>query len=792
MLDIQTALTKLTLAEKASLCSGRDFWTLKPIEKLDLSALMMTDGPHGLRKQSGTSDHVGLNESIPATCFPTASALASTWNRELVYQVGQALGEECLAQQVGVILGPGANIKRSPLCGRNFEYFSEDPYLSGEIAKKTRRMTIDTIVDERALREIYLTGFEIAVKEAQPWTVMCAYNRINGEYCSEHHRLLTQILKEEWGHEGLVVTDWGAINDRVAGLVGGTELQMPAMGTVTDEQIVAAVEAGTLDESILDGAAARLLTMMAKMQDALDEEVTYDKADHHDLARKVAGEGAVLLRNEGAILPLDPAQTEAGKVAILGAFAKVPRYQGSGSSQMNPTQLDNAYDEICKLTSAADLPYAPGYNPKNDSMDDDLITQACEVAQGAEIILIFAGLTDMYESEAMDRRHMRMPASHDRLIEAVVKVNPNVVVILSNGSPVEMPWAQDVPAILEGYLGGQAGAGAIADILYGKVNPSGKLAETFPLKLADNPSYNYFPGSPKTVEYRESIYVGYRYYDAAQQTVCYPFGYGLSYTDFSYSDIQASSTAINENEPLTVYVTITNSGPVAGQEIVQLYVRDVESTIFRPEKELKGFAKVQLELGESTTISMKLDQRSFAYYDVASQEWQVESGTFELLVGASSLDIRLSTTVEVIGSVTPDPDLARNEQLAPYYDMSNVSQSATGLTITQEAFEALCGFAMPSSTRQPGELFDINTPISDMKHTLVGRLLIRLMKRQVKSMMADMADDENNVMFQMIEEIIADAPLRLLVMMSGGVVTYEIVDAILMMAKNIATFRRKM
>jgi len=384
MNEIQTSITQLTLAEKASLCSGLNFWQLKPLERLELPSLMMTDGPHGLRKQSGSGDHVGLNDSVPATCFPTASALASTWDRDLVFQVGEALGEECLAEQVGVILGPGANIKRSPLCGRNFEYFSEDPYLSGEMAKshingvqskgvgtslkhyvannqETRRMTIDTIVDERALREIYLAGFEIAVKEAQPWTVMCAYNRLNGEYCSEHHRLLTGILKEEWGHEGIVVTDWGAINDRVAGLRGGTELQMPGVGTVTDEQIVAAVEAGELDEAVLDSAVARLLSMMDKMNQSLNEEATYEPAEHHALARSVAGEGAVLLKNEANILPLDPAQTAADKVAIVGAFAKTPRYQGSGSSQIIPTQLDNAYDEICTLTGATELPYASLY-----------------------------------------------------------------------------------------------------------------------------------------------------------------------------------------------------------------------------------------------------------------------------------------------------------------------------------------------------------------------------------------------------------------------------------------------
>ncbi|MEM7532822.1 MAG: glycoside hydrolase family 3 C-terminal domain-containing protein [Chloroflexota bacterium] len=804
MLNIQEAIATLTLAEKASLCSGRDFWTLKPIEMLDIPPLMMTDGPHGLRKQAGASDHVGLNESVPATCFPTASALASTWDRDLIYRVGEALGEECLAEQVGVILGPGANIKRSPLCGRNFEYFSEDPYLSGEMAKahingvqskgvgtsikhyvannqETRRMSIDTIVDERALREIYMAGFEIAVKEAQPWTVMSAYNRIHGEYCSEHHRVLTQILKDEWGHKGIVVTDWGAINDRVAGLIGGTELQMPGVGTVTDEQIVAAVESGALREEVLDAAVARLLTMMSKMHDAVIEnpDATYDKDAHHALARQVAGDGAVLLKNDDAILPLDPAEAVAGKVTIIGAFAKVPRYQGSGSSQMNPTKLDNAYDEIMALTGASDIPYSQGYDPKKDDIDESMIAHACEVAQDAEVVLLFAGLTDMYESEAFDRVHMQMPASHDALIEAVAKVNPNVVVILSNGSPVEMPWVHDVKAILEGYLGGQAGAGAIADILYGEVTPSGKLAETFPLALADNASYKYFPGGPKTVEYRESIYVGYRYYDTANKTVLFPFGHGLSYTKFSYSDLQISSETIYDSEVLTVSVTITNVGDAYGKEVVQLYVRDVESTIFRPEKELKGFAKVSLHPWESRTVEMQLDKRAFAYYNIDINDWQVESGEFELLVGSSSADIKMSTTVTV--TATQDVSIERDEQLAAYY---TIAQQSSGFEMDQATFEALCGRTMPPNEYGPDDVFDINTPISDMKHTVAGRLLLVLMRRQAQAMLKDMDMDDDSPFVRMMEEIISDSPLRLMVMMSGGQITYETVDSILLMANG--------
>lgn len=543
MKDVEAIIAQMTLEEKASLCSGQDFWTLKGIERLQLPSIMVTDGPHGLRKQAGDSDHIGLNESVPATCFPTASALASTWNRELIYQVGQALAEECKQEKVGVILGPGANIKRSPLCGRNFEYFSEDPYLTGEIAKshvlgvqsqgigtslkhfvannqETRRMTIDTIVDQRALREIYLAGFEIAVKEAQPWTVMSAYNRLNGIFCSEHHTLLTKILKEEWGHAGLVVTDWGANNERVDGLVAGLELEMPGSNGLNDAKIVEAVQEGVLNEAVLDQAVARLLTLIFKAESTLADEFQYDREAHHALARKVAAEGAILLKNEEKILPLKPS----AKVAVIGEFAKTPRYQGNGSSLMNPWSIDNAYDELIKLVEGSQILYAPGYRLKGDAVDRQLIQEACSIAEAADIVLIFAGLPDIYETEGLDRDHMKLPESHDALIKEVTKVNSNIVVVLSNGSPVEMPWASEVKAILEGYLGGQAGAAAIADILFGQINPSGKLAETFPLRLEDTLSNDYFPGGPKTVEYRESIYVGYRYYDSANKEVLYPFG----------------------------------------------------------------------------------------------------------------------------------------------------------------------------------------------------------------------------------------------------------------------------
>ena len=655
---IKSLIQQMTLIEKASLCSGKDFWYLKGIERLGIPSIMVTDGPHGLRKQAGEADHVGLNESVPATCFPTASALAATWNRDLIYQVGRALGEECRQEKVGVILGPGANIKRSPLCGRNFEYFSEDPYLTGEIAKshingvqsqgigtsmkhyavnnqEFRRMTIDAVVDERALREIYLPGYEIAVKGAQPWTVMCSYNKINGTYACENPYLMTDILKDEWGHTGLVVTDWGAMNDRVAGLKAGVELEMPGTRNENDATIVAAVEAGQLNEDVLDRAVERILTLIFKAAETLDQDFACDMQAHHTLARRVAAEGAVLLKNDGDILPLQ----KTTRIALIGRFAKTPRYQGAGSSLMNPTRLDNLHDEILKLIGVDNLPYAPGYTEKGDQADESLIQEALTLAQRAEVVIICAGLTDLYETEGLDRSHMKLPPGHDALIQRIAAAHAKVVVVLSNGSPVEMPWVTDVACILEGYLGGQAGAGGIADILFGEVNPSGKLAETFPLKLEHTPVHPYFPGGPTTVEYRESLYVGYRYYDTVGQLVLFPFGHGLSYTRFEYRDLMLSHPQGANGEALTVTFKVKNTGKLAGKEVAQLYVRDVASTAFRPAKELKGFIKVALQPGEETSVTLELDRRAFAYYDPQLKDWRVEAGAFEILVGASSQDI---------------------------------------------------------------------------------------------------------------------------------------------------------
>ncbi|WP_337097983.1 glycoside hydrolase family 3 C-terminal domain-containing protein [Paenibacillus sp. YIM B09110] len=669
--DIQKLISQMTLEEKAGMCSGLDFWHLKGVERLGIPSIMVTDGPHGLRKQKGDSDHLGVFNSVPATCFPSAAGLAGSWDRELIKQVGVALGEECQAEDVAVLLGPGANIKRSPLNGRNFEYFSEDPYLSSEMAaahiggvqsqgvgtslkhfavnnQEHRRMSVDAVVDERTLREIYLASFEGAVKKGQPWTVMSSYNKVNGTYASENERLLTHILKEEWGHEGFVVSDWGAVDKRVNALASGLELEMPANNGYSDKEVVEAVNSGKLSVEALDHAVERLLRIIFMSVDHKKENASYDQDEHHRLARQVASESMVLLKNESSLLPLSKGM----KVAVIGPFAEKARYQGGGSSHIVPTRMDVPLQEIKKLAGdSASILYSKGFTVESDLEDDVLTEEAKKAASEAEVAIIFAGLPDRYESEGYDRSHMSLPANQNRLIEAVAGVQSRVIVVLMNGSPVEMPWENDVTSILEAYLGGQAVGGAIADILYGIANPSGKLAETFPMKVSDNPSYLFFPGAGDRVEYREGLYVGYRYYDAKQMKPLFPFGHGLSYTTFDYSNLTIDSNEISDTETVNVRVMVTNTGLRAGKEILQLYVRDVASTIDRPEKELKGFAKVELQPGEQKTVTFTLDKRSFAYYNVELKDWHVESGQFAVLIGRSSQDIVLSETLTVSSTV---------------------------------------------------------------------------------------------------------------------------------------------
>jgi beta-glucosidase len=687
--DIKSLIAQMTLEEKASLCSGLDNWHTKPIERLGIPSIRMSDGPHGLRKEVPNQQ-----TSVPSTCFPTAVTTASSWDRELIKQMGQAIAQECQAEEVDIILGPAINIKRSPLCGRNFEYFSEDPYLSSQLAtayiqavqsmgvgtslkhyaannQEYRRFTIDETIDERTLREIYLSNFEGAVKEGKPWTVMCSYNRVNGILASENKYLLTDILKEEWGFEGFVVSDWGAVDERVEGIKAGLDLEMPSSYGIGDQKIIEAVKIGKLDEKELDQTVERLLKIIFKAVDNRKRGTTYDKQAHHKLARKIAGESMVLLKNQDNILPLK----KEGTIAIIGAFAKKPRYQGGGSSHVNPTKLDNALEEIEKLVQGkAKIIYEEGYNLDNDEMNQELIDKAKETAKKSNVAIIFAGLPDRYESEGYDRKHMKMPENHNKLIEEVSKVQPNTIVVLSNGAPVEIPWIDKVKGLLESYLGGQAGGGAVADILFGEVNPSGKLAETFPKKLSHNPSYLNFPGEGNKVEYREGVFVGYRYYDKKEIEPLFPFGYGLSYTTFEYTDIIVDKKEITDKETIEVKVKVKNTGKVKGKEIVQLYIRDVESKVNRPEKELKGFEKIELAPGEEKTVTFKLDKRSFAYYNTEIRDWYVESGEFEILVGKSSKEIELKETVKVNSTVTIKKKYDRNSTIGDLMEDPEASQ----------------------------------------------------------------------------------------------------------------------
>lgn len=660
--DVKAIIREMTLEEKAGMCSGKDFWHLKGVERLGIPEVMVSDGPHGLRKQAEEADHLGLNESIKAVCFPTACATACSFDRDLLEEMGERIGDECQAEDLSVILGPAVNIKRSPLCGRNFEYFSEDPYLASQMAaahikgvqsknvgtsikhfaannQEHRRMSCSSEIDERTLREIYLAAFETAIKEAKPDTVMCSYNRINGEFASENHWLLTEVLRDQWGFEGYVMSDWGAVNDRVKGLKAGLELEMPGSGGNTDKEIVEAVKNGELEEAVLDRAVERILNIVFKFTDNR-QEGKFDLEEDHKLAAKIAGESMVLLKNEG-VLPL-PAQGK--KIAFIGKFAETPRFQGGGSSHINSFKITSALEAVKEV---AEITYAQGYDVKEDVIDQAMLDQAVETAKEADVAVIFAGLPDAFESEGYDRTHMRMPDCQNTLISEIAKVQENVVVVLHNGSPVEMPWADQVKGILEAYLCGQAVGQAEVDILFGKVNPSGKLAETIPYKLSDNPSYLNFPGDGQKVEYKEGVFVGYRYYDTKETPVCYPFGYGLSYTTFEYSDLQLSSDKIKDTDKLKVTLKVKNTGNRAGKEIVQLYVADKTGAASRPVKELKNFVKVELQPQEEKTVEMELDKRSFAWYNTDIHDWYAASGEYEILAAASSRDIRLKKTVYV-------------------------------------------------------------------------------------------------------------------------------------------------
>ena len=665
-------VSELTLEEKASLCLGSDFWHTAAVERLGIPAIMVSDGPHGLRAQLGEADHVGLMGSAPATCFPTASALGSSWNPELFGTVGEALALEANKLGVSVVLGPGINMKRSPLCGRNFEYVSEDPWLAGELAtamvqgtqhhgigtslkhyaannQEDDRLRVSAEVDERTLREIYLPAFERVVKSAQPWTIMCAYNKINGSYASEHHWLLTEVLREEWGFEGLVVSDWGAAHDRVAALRAGLDLEMPPDLGVSDAAVVAAIRDGSLDESILDETARRVLHLVDRSQPALADDVSVDFDEHHALARRAAQESAVLLKNAGHLLPLQP---EMGSmVAVIGEFARTPRYQGAGSSQVNPTRVDVALDELqSALAGRAEVRFAAGFGVGTTDNDEQLLREAVDLAREADHVVVFLGLPAEEESEGFDRTHLDLPANQLVMLYALAEVHDRLIVILANGGVVRISsWEDRVSAILECWLSGQAAGGAAVDLLLGVANPSGKLAETIPVRLQDNPSHLNFPGEEGVVRYGERIFIGYRAYDRLIQQVNYPFGFGLSYTSFHIDDVgvsAAGSVAAGDLQ-VTVSASVTNTGQRAGAEVVQVYVGDVEASVSRPLRELKGFAKVFLEPGETQQVSCQLDERAFAFWSARFQRWVVEPGEFMIAVGNSSRHLVATETISI-------------------------------------------------------------------------------------------------------------------------------------------------
>ena len=772
MQNTELLLKELTLEEKCALLSGAETFKTRGMPEHGIPQIWLSDGPHGLRKQAGESDHLGLNPSVPATCFPTASAVANSWDAALGEEIGAALGEEAAAQEVSVVLGPGLNMKRNPLCGRSFEYFSEDPYLAGKLAagyirgiqskgvaacpkhfavnsQETRRMASDSIVDERTLREIYLTGFEIAVKEGHPRSIMSSYNLVNGTYANENKHLLMEILRGEWGFDGAVITDWGGSNDHALGVKNGSTLEMPAPGGDSVRELLAAVESGKISESDIDARLSELLPLVFDTKAALDAAPReFDAAAHHALARRAAEESLVLLKNEGSLLPL----AAGTKVAVIGDFAKNPRYQGAGSSMVNSTQVDVLLDKLIDSELNV-IGYQQGFD-RHGKPDAALQKSACELATQADTVILCMGLDEIAESEGLDRSNLRLAQNQVDLLQAVAAVNPKIVVVLYSGSVVETPWLDNCQALLYAALGGQAGAGAVADALTGKVNPCGKLAETWPLAYADVPSAADFATRRKTVEYREGLYIGYRYFTTAEKAVRFPFGYGMSYTTFAYSDMAADEQGVS--------LTVTNTGSVAGTEIVQMYVAKKNSELFRPAKELKGFARVTLAPGEKQRITIMLDDKAFRFWNVKANRWEIEGGEYELLVGASVEDIRLCEKISVHGTATVHP--YEDVDLDCYY-------KGDVLSVSDADFEKLLGHPIPDGKTK----IDRNLTLGELNHArsplgwLVWLVLTILLDVSYKRGKPDL-----NILFQY------NMPLRALAKMTNGAISMGMVDGIVM------------
>ena len=712
---IRDLVKQMTLEEKAGMCSGADFWHTKSVERLEIPSVMLSDGPHGLRKQEEKGDHLGMGDSIEAVCFPAGCLSASSFDREMLRKLGETLGNECQAENVSVILGPAMNIKRSPLCGRNFEYYSEDPLVSTELAtayiegvqskhvgtspkhflannQEHYRLTGSSEVDERTLREIYLASFEGAVKNAKPWTVMGSYNRVNGVFATENKKYLTDVLRDEWGFDGYVVSDWGAVNERVPGLKAGLDLEMPSSNGVNDRKIVEAVQNGELDEEILDRTCERILDVVYRYLENRDENAVFDREKDHDTAEKIAEESMVLLKNDGGLLPFDKNQ----KIAFIGHYAKEPRYQGGGSSHIHSSRVVSALEAAKENDN---ILFAQGFTDEAEENNPALVEEAVKAAQQADAAVLFLGLPERYESEGFDRKHMKLPKCQNRLVEEILKVQKNVAVVLHNGSPVEMPWADQVPAILESYLAGEAVGDAQYRILFGDVNPSGKLAETFPLRLEDNPTYPYYGREGEDAVYREGVLVGYRYYDTKHMDVLFPFGHGLSYTEFEYSDLELSAEKMKDTDTLQVSVIVKNTGNRAGKEVVQLYVAPKDPEFVRPEKELRAFEKISLEPGESRKVAFTLGKRAFAYWNITLHDWHVVSGEYEILIGKSSRDIAQQKAVQVESTVTVPYTFTKNSTFGEIFKRPEKMQAV------MELFGAMGGVPMdPNAMKeQAGE-----------------------------------------------------------------------------------------
>lgn len=766
-------IDKMTLEEKAAILSGKSEWESRDIPRLNIPSIFLSDGPHGIRKQEGAGDHLGLNASLPATCFPTAATIANSWNEQLGEEIGQALGEEATVQGVNVLLGPGLNMKRSPLCGRNFEYFSEDPYLAGKMAasyikgiqsqgvaacpkhfavnsQEERRMAMNAVLDERTLREIYLTGFEIAVKEGNAKSIMTSYNEINGVYANENKHLLQDILRGEWDFQGFVVTDWGASNDHVKGVAAGSNLEMPNPGLDPAREIIQAIENKTLTMEELDTCVDQFIDIVFMLNDKNKEQrKAFSENEHHDLARRAAVESAVLLKNSGNLLPLKPKS----KVALIGDFVVEPRYQGAGSSMVNPTFIETM-EKVAPNYDLQVVGINRGYI-RNGGEDATMKKAALDLAQAADVIIYCFGLDELSESEGLDRVHMRIPQNQIELLESIAQVNPNIVGILSAGAVIEMPWQVSCRAILHGYLAGQAGASAIFDILTGKTNPSGRLAETYPLRYEDTPAYRNFPAMERNAEYREALYIGYRYYDTNHIKVLYPFGFGLSYTEFEYSDIKVDRDGVT--------FTLTNTGKTDGAEVAQLYVGLPNAIVFRPQKELKGFVKAFLKAGESKKLKIPFDDKTFRYWNIKTNKWEIEAGTYQIMVGASVADIRLSGELHVDGTTSQFP---YNPAELPYYYTGIVQQ------ISDQEFEALLGHPIPVG-KWSGEL-GLNDAICQMYYAKSG--LARFIYNRLNSMKKkseEKGKPDLNILF------IYNMPFRALAKMTGGMVSMDMVKGIL-------------